>query len=183
MTPEQFAARARQIAAMPPGNFKHRCFDELINAIACEHGHGEAVAIFEAETMGDHNMKPTIYLCGPINGCTDAEANDWRSVVKEQWRGKCIDPMKRDYRGKEAEAFREIVELDKIDVAGCDVMLVNYDKPSVGTSMEILYGWERGKRIVVVCRPDAVISPWLRYHAHYLAHSFDNALAYIATNS
>lgn len=124
-------------------------------------------------------MKPTIYLCGPINGCTDAEANDWRSAVKAQWLGKCIDPMKRDYRGKEAEAFREIVELDKIDVATCDVMLVNYDKPSVGTSMEILYAWERGKRVVVVCRSDAVISPWLRYHAHYLAHSFDDALTHI----
>lgn len=168
---------------MPPGNAKHRSFDQLINAIARQHGHGEAVDIFEQATAGDHDMKPTIYLCGPINGCTDAEANDWRTAVKEQWLGKCIDPMKRDYRGKEAEAFREIVELDKIEVAACDVMLVNYDKPSVGTSMEILYAWERGKRIVVVCRPEAVISPWLRYHSHYLAHSFDNALAYIATHA
>lgn len=181
VTSDQSAERARQITAMPPGNAKHRCFDQLINDIARQHGHGEAVDIFEAETRTDHHMKPTIYLCGPINGCTDAEANDWRTSIKEQWLGKCIDPMARDYRGKEAEMFREIVELDKIDVASCDVMLVNYDKPSVGTSMEILYAWERGKRVVVVCRPDAIISPWLRYHAHYLAHSFDNALAYIAT--
>jgi hypothetical protein len=47
----------------------------------------------------------------------------------------------------------------------------------VGTSMEVLYAWERGKRIIVVCREDAVISSWLRYHATHLAHSFDEALA------
>jgi nucleoside 2-deoxyribosyltransferase len=118
----------------------------------------------------------TLYLCGPINGCTDDECTNWREAVKAKWAGRCIDPMVRDYRGREAEAYREIVELDKIDVAEADIILVNYDKPSVGTSMEILYAWERGKRIIVVCREDAVISPWLRYHATHLVHSFDAAL-------
>jgi nucleoside 2-deoxyribosyltransferase len=118
----------------------------------------------------------TIYLCGPINGCTDEECRDWRELVKSKWLGRCIDPMVRDYRGREQEAYREIVELDKIDVAESDIILVNYDKPSVGTSMEVLYAWERGKRLIVVCRPDAVISPWLRYHAHHLVHSFDEAI-------
>ena len=94
----------------------------------------------------------TIYLCGPINGCTDEEANDWRTAVKASWSGDCLDPKRRDYRGKEAEAFREIVELDKIDVASSDVILVNYDKPSVGTSMEVLYAWQIGKPVIVVCR-------------------------------
>lgn len=118
----------------------------------------------------------TIYLCGGINGCTDAEANDWRSAAIAAWPGRCINPMARDYRGRETEAFREIVELDKIDVATADVILVNYDKPSVGTSMEVLYAWERGKRIILMCRPDAVISPWLRYHAHHIVPSLAEAL-------
>lgn len=124
----------------------------------------------------------SIYLCGPINGCTDQECRDWREYVKSLWLGKCIDPMARDYRGREAEAYREIVELDKIDVAEADILLVNYYKPSVGTSMEILYAWQLGKRVIAVCPRDAVISPWLRYHAHHLAHSFDEALI-IAFNS
>lgn len=117
----------------------------------------------------------TIYLCGPINGCTDEECRDWREAVKSS-HPNCIDPMVRDYRGREAEAFREIVELDKIDVAQSDVLLVNYDKPSVGTSMEILYAWQLGKKVVVVMRPETVISPWLRYHAHEIHHSFEAAL-------
>lgn len=121
-------------------------------------------------------MTRVLYLCGPINGCHDAEAKDWRAYVRSKWRGTCLDPMVRDYRGREAESFREIVELDKIDVASADIILVNYDRPSVGTSMEILYAWERGKRVIVVCAPDVVVSPWLRYHAHHLTTSFDDAL-------
>lgn len=122
----------------------------------------------------------TLYLCGPINGCTDAEANDWRQAVIAAWPGRCIDPMVRDYRGREAEAFQEIVEMDKADVDACDVLLVNYDRPSVGTSMEVLYAWERGKQVIVVCRPDAPISPWLRYHAHSVVFSFADALEAVA---
>jgi nucleoside 2-deoxyribosyltransferase len=118
----------------------------------------------------------TLYLCGPINGCTDAEANDWRQAVIAAWTGRCIDPMVRDYRGREDECVSEIVELDKADVEACDVLLVNYDRPSVGTSMEVLYAWERGKRVIVVCREGERISPWLRYHAHHIVHDLDAAL-------
>jgi nucleoside 2-deoxyribosyltransferase len=120
-----------------------------------------------------------VYLCGPINGCTDAEAKNWREYVKAKLPST-IDPMRRDYRGREAECVDEIVELDKIDVTNSDVLLVNYDKPSVGTSMEVLYAFERGKLVVVVCRGDASISPWLRYHSHKIFPSFEEAIAYIS---
>lgn len=67
--------------------------------------------------------KTKIYLCGPIAGCSDAEAHDWRDWVKKQvetqygpddpghpnqskWKmitkegwANCLDPMRRDYRG------------------------------------------------------------------------------------
>ncbi len=89
--------------------------------------------------------------------------------------------MKRDYRGKEAEDYREIVDLDKKDVRDCDVVLVNYDKPSVGTSMEVFYAWTIGRPVIVVCRTDAVVSPWLRYHSTKLVHSFNEAFKWIET--
>lgn len=121
----------------------------------------------------------TIYLCGPINGCADEECSDWREFVKGLWGGPTLDPMRRDYRGKEDESAKEIVELDKIDVTNCDVVLVNYDKPSVGTSMEILYAFERGKLVVVVAKENTRISPWMAYHSHRIFTSFDAALGYI----
>lgn len=116
-----------------------------------------------------------LYLCGPINGCTDEEAKNWREAVKAIWHWETIDPMRRDYRGKESESVNEIVELDKIDIARCDALIVNYDKPSVGTSMEVLWAFERGKIVVVVARKEAVISPWLRYHSHAIVHDFKSA--------
>jgi nucleoside 2-deoxyribosyltransferase len=117
-----------------------------------------------------------VYLCGPINGRSDDDCTWWREQAKQSLTDT-LDPMRRDYRGKEASAWREIVELDKIDVASCDVLLVYYDRPSVGTSMEVLYAWERGKRVVVVNKSGARMSPWLVYHAHSVFASLDDALA------
>lgn len=122
-------------------------------------------------------MTGSIYLCGPINGCTDAECNDWRQAVATLWDGPVIDPMRRDYRGREGDFVRDIVELDKIDIMSAAALIVSFDKPSVGTSMEVLFAFERGKLIIVVARPDAVISPWLRYHSHRVVHSYADAVS------
>ena len=115
-----------------------------------------------------------IYLCGPINGCTDEECKDWREAAKKQFPDT-IDPMRRDYRGRERECVNEIVELDKKDVDNSDVLLVNHPKPSVGTSMEVLYAWEHGKIIVVVVPKNSPISPWMEYHSHYIVSTFEAA--------
>jgi nucleoside 2-deoxyribosyltransferase len=121
----------------------------------------------------------TIYLCGPINGCTDEECKDWREYVKGLWSGPTLDPMRRDYRGIEDQAVKDIVEFDKIDVMNSDVILVSYDKPSVGTSMEIMYAFERGKLVVVVAKEGTRISPWMRYHSHQILPSFAEAVSWI----
>ncbi len=114
------------------------------------------------------------YLCGPINGCTDEECNDWRTLAK-QHLADTLDPMRRDYRGREDQCVEEIVTGDKADIDTCDALLVCYDKPSVGTSMEILYAWQKQKLIVIVAGEDARISPWLRYHATRIVNSFEEA--------
>ena len=122
----------------------------------------------------------TVYLCGPINGCTDEECKNWRLYIKQQIGADvCVDPMRRDYRGREDECVNEIVELDKVDVLRSSIILVNYDKPSVGTSMEVLYAWMHHKTIIVVCKEGTVISPWLRYHSTLIVHSFEDALSLI----
>lgn len=119
-----------------------------------------------------------IYLAGPINNCTDEECHGWRDRAKELLLGhECIDPMVRDYRGQEATAYKAIVEDDKADIDSADMVLAMCPKPSVGTSMEILYAWERNKKIVAVVFGS--VSPWLQYHSSIIVHSLPDALIWI----
>lgn len=118
-----------------------------------------------------------VYLAGPINGCSDAECKDWREYVKSVLgEENTLDPMRRDYRGREMESVNEIVEGDKRDIDTATHLLVNYDKPSVGTSMEILYAWERAIPIIIVTSKGTRLSPWMVYHSDKILNSFDEAI-------
>lgn len=117
-----------------------------------------------------------IYLCGPINGCTDDDAASWREWFKRNDDLQCVDPMRRDYRGGELENYREIVELDKIDIQNSDAIVVMYKHQSVGTSMEILFAWSIGKPVILIDECSGTISPWLRYHATSIVRSKEKAL-------
>lgn len=105
-----------------------------------------------------------VYLCGGINGLSDSECADWREWSKLLLRHETLDPMRRDYRGKEDESVNEIVRGDLDDILECDALLVNAVRPSWGTAMEIVYAHQLGKRIVCFVGTGK-ISPWLRYHA------------------
>jgi hypothetical protein len=124
------------------------------------------------------------YLCGPINGCTDNECKDWRQLASELLDGEVYDPMVRDYRGRELDPgiAKEIVENDKSDIDSCHYILVNYVKPSVGTSMEILYAWERFKTIIVVNSSNQVLSPWLIYHSSVQFGTIEEACEWIKSD-
>ncbi len=123
-----------------------------------------------------------VYLCGAINGCTDEECKDWREAAKSRlYNVTCIDPMRNDYRGKENSEYRKIVETDKWDIYASDIVLVNYEKPSVGTAMEVYLAWQLGKFVVLVSRDGTVISPWLRYHTHLMFNSFEDVFNILNT--
>lgn len=122
-----------------------------------------------------------LYLCGPINGCTDTEANTWRDLVKGMWPYGTIDPMRRDYRGVESVRWKEIVELDKADIAFCSALIVNYLKPSVGSSMEIFFAHSIGKPIALVHAPGTALSPWLVYHTNETFNDFRAAIKWLNT--
>jgi nucleoside 2-deoxyribosyltransferase len=120
-----------------------------------------------------------IYLAGPINACTDSEAKGWRQIAAEHLTKVCnfqiIDPMSRDYRGKEHCDYKEIVEQDKLDIQNADYILAYCPKPSVGTSMEIFYASSVLNKPVIVIAP-APMSPWIIYHAEVLCTNLEDAL-------
>jgi len=127
-----------------------------------------------------------LYLCGPINGRTDEDATVWRESVKTTGNFECLDPMRRDYRGRELEPgiAAEIVAGDIEDIQAADAILVFYDKPSVGTSMELFYAKHvLGKPVVLIDASDKPLSPWLIHHSDYVTKSVSSALTYLGNES
>ena len=123
----------------------------------------------------------TVYLCGPINGRTDADCRDWREAFKALWPD-CLDPMRRDYRGRELEPgiAAEIVHGDIVDIQHSAAMLVYFDKPSVGTAMEVFYmKHELGRHVIVIDASGKPLSPWLAHHADRIVSNIEQAHAAI----
>lgn len=125
-------------------------------------------------------MTKSIYLCGPINGRTTEDATNWRELAKSHWLGDCIDPMRRDYRGREMEPgiAAEIVAGDLVDIQEASALLVFFDKPSVGTAMEVFYAHHvLQKPVIVVFAAQGQPSPWLVYHCYGLVSTVEEGLA------
>lgn len=120
----------------------------------------------------------TTYLCGGINGLSDAECSDWRGYATARLRGPTLDPMRRDYRGKEDESVDEIVKGDLVDIAQSRFVLVNATRPSWGTAMEIVYARQADAIIIAWVGPNGLgrVSPWLRYHCSELHESLTTAI-------
>ena len=129
----------------------------------------------------NNDPKLTVYLAGPINDCTDAECRDWRKRMQDEIPDiNFLDPMRRDYRtpgsDQDVEAYTNIVESDKKDIDDSDVILVFHDRPSVGTSMEILYAFDNGKYILTVGCTGKSLSPWILYHSTKIVDTLDEAI-------
>jgi len=124
------------------------------------------------------------YLAGPINGCTDEEAKDWREEIKAalpflDWS----DPMDRDYREIEKCHIDDIVEGDKTEIANCEFMVVNLWKLSAGTLMEMLYAVDVVKIPVVTIYPGPLpVSPWISYHSTEIQTSVGEMIESLRTS-
>ena len=82
-------------------------------------------------------------------------ARQWREYAKELLGDKffLLDPMRRKFVDRQVDSANEIVEFDLQDVRDADIILVNYNKPSIGTSMEIFYASHDLGKFVVAFSP------------------------------
>ncbi|NKB25731.1 MAG: hypothetical protein GKR87_15445 [Kiritimatiellae bacterium] len=80
-----------------------------------------------------------IYLCGPIMDEHEGQARAWREKAKKELVKDFVllDPMRRNFKDREVDSANEIVEFDLQDIRDADIILVNYRKTSVRTSMEV----------------------------------------------
>ncbi len=125
----------------------------------------------------------SIYLCGPIMDASSDESKTWRQRAKERLAGKFIllDPMRRDFRDREIDSANEIVEFDLQDIRNADIVLVNYAKASIGTSMEVFYASHDLGKFVIAFSPHEYqdMSPWMVKFCTKILPDLESALAYI----
>jgi nucleoside 2-deoxyribosyltransferase len=127
-----------------------------------------------------------IYLCGPIMDASPDDSKSWRQRAKERLAGKFIllDPMRRNFRDREIDSANEIVEFDLQDVRNADILLVNYTKASIGTSMEVFYASHDLGKFVIAFSPEAYqdMSPWMVKFCTKILPDLNAAIEYIETH-
>ena len=127
--------------------------------------------------------KMKVYLSGPIMDAAGDEAANWRVRARAALDGhfSILDPMRRNFKDREVDSANEIVEFDLQDVRDADILLVNYDKASIGTSMEVFYAAHDLGKFIVAFSPFAFAecSPWMVRYCTKILPSLDAATAYI----
>ena len=133
----------------------------------------------------ENNLK-TIYLSGPIMDEHAGAAREWRECAKSLLAGRyrLLDPMRRKFVDREVDSANEIVEFDLLDVRNADIILVNYSRPSIGTSMEVFYASHVLGKFVVAFSPYEYreCSPWMVRYFTKILGSLEEAAEYIATH-
>lgn len=124
-----------------------------------------------------------IYLCGPIMDETEGAAAEWRQVAHAKLDDDFVilDPMRRNFKDREVDSANEIVEFDLQDVRDADMILVNYSKASIGTSMEVFYASNELKKFVIAFSRFSFqnCSPWMVKFCTKILPSLEESIAYI----
>ena len=128
-------------------------------------------------------VKKKIYLSGPIMDEHVDTAKTWRERATAELREHFVilDPMRRNFKDREVDSANEITEFDLQDVRDADILLVNYSKVSIGTSMEVFYAaHDLGKFIVAFSPyPYKECSPWMVRYCTKILPNIESAIAYI----
>lgn len=133
-------------------------------------------------------MNKTVYLAGAIDRVSPEFAMSWRREATKRLEAagyQVLDPTQdKNLEHPDVNTTlytpEQIVEADKAMIDKADIILAEISRPDipyVGTSMEILYAWERGKKIFVW---GGSRSYWIRYHAHFIFQDLTDALEYMA---
>jgi nucleoside 2-deoxyribosyltransferase len=113
-------------------------------------------------------------------------AREWRAIAARKL-GKqfmLLDPMRRKFKDREVDSANEIVEFDLQDIRQADILLVNYNKASIGTAMEVFYASNNLGKFVVAFSPFEFqrCSPWMVRYCTKILPSIEAASIYIKTH-
>lgn len=141
--------------------------------------------------------KRYVYLAGPIAGCTEGEAKDWRRFVCDELRGSGIvgiSPLRFEKTGEDgtyplhynATVIKEFKAKNFLDIASCDLLLAfmpkeaGDKKPSYSTVIEMSRAHREGKPIILVSDdPQALRSTLIRAISGWVLSDLSEALKLI----
>ena len=134
--------------------------------------------------------KLLIFLAGPIENKSWKEANEWRDYIREKLEDLPIivyNPLNK-YRPQLENIEKinsNIIPISELDICNtfylknADVILCNLDGKSIGTYMEIGYGYALNKIIIAIdsynYRTHSLVSKWVSLFYDRL----DDAIEYI----
>jgi len=134
----------------------------------------------------------TVYLSGPMY-LGKEQAMSWRDDIEFhliKWnndvgqlariRIETLNPCNRWLeKGGELEAEGPyVVQMDKMEIAKSDVLIVNATNPGWGTPMEQFIGWQSGK--MVICFSDCDFpSIWAKAHSHKMCRTHIEAITWL----
>jgi len=116
-------------------------------------------------------------------GEVEGHSRAWRETARRQLETNftILDPMRRNFKDREVDSANEIVEFDLQDIRDADIVLVNYNKPSIGTAMEVFYASHELQRFVVAFSQFEFkqCNPWMVKFCTKILPSLEDALQYI----
>lgn len=118
--------------------------------------------------------KPCVYLSGPMAGLTVQQANEWRAEVRKNLEPDvlCLSPLRGlddlqgviqpKYHPNMKEGFaatnsQMALTRDFLDTKRADIILINLlgaQRVSIGTVLEIAWGFAMHKPLVVAMEPE-----------------------------
>lgn len=132
------------------------------------------------------HIKKIVYLSGPIMDEHEGHARQWREEAKELLKTDftLLDPMRRNFKDREVDSANEIVEFDLQDVRDADILLVNYNKASIGTSMEVFHAAHNLGKFIIGFSPFSYqdCSPWMVRYCTKILPSLEDATQYLLSN-
>lgn len=136
-------------------------------------------------------MKRTVYLAGPIGGCTKGEANDWRIDLEERLADhdiQGISPLRCEpvideryaaegYPDEKFGTARAIGSKNEMDVRMCDMVIAYLPSISMGTLIEIGMAHALNKPVIIVSgEPDINFHPVIQHCASWRLTDIDDAV-------
>lgn len=130
-------------------------------------------------------MKRSVYLSGPMGGCSFKEMTEWRTYVAERLNSdtlKCTLPT-RSFTEAAApkETDKWINRRDYFDCVQSQCILVNFQGMktiSIGTVMEIAWAYQKQIHIICVCDPDGPQNhPMLKDSITHEVYTLDEGIA------